>query len=161
MTGEIAGIFPVLRCCAVSKPGRPTDCTPELTAEFVKAVRSGASLTGAARYAGISLDSVRRWMTRGEAGEPAYAGFADGVNRALADVELRLATQLYARARQDPKLALAMLARRFPDEWGRTEKHEVSGPGGGALSVQFEDPSAELLRRLTRVADRGAAGGAG
>ena len=47
---------------------------------------------------------------------------------------------------------LAWLERRFPREWSRTERHELTGTDGGP--VQVEDFRARLAERAERIAAR-------
>ena len=35
----------------------------------------------------------------------------------------------------DWRAAMTYLERRFPDRWGRRQRHEVSGPDGGAIAI--------------------------
>ncbi|HRI45151.1 MAG TPA: hypothetical protein PLV39_13410 [Fimbriimonadaceae bacterium] len=39
----------------------------------------------------------------------------------------------------DAKIALEWLARRRREDWSPTQKHELSGPDGGAIQLQFAD----------------------
>jgi len=51
-----------------------------------------------------------------------------------------------------PYAAIAWLERRFPREWQRSERHELSGPDGGP--VQMEDFRARLSERAESLAAR-------
>jgi len=48
-----------------------------------------------------------------------------------------------------PTAVLAFLERRFPAEWSRTERHELTGAEGGP--VQVEDFRARLAERAERI----------
>ena len=51
-----------------------------------------------------------------------------------------------------PTAVFAFLERRFPQEWSRTERHELTGSDGGP--VQVEDFRARLTERAERIAAR-------
>jgi len=144
---------------AATRMGRPTACTPEVTADICKALSSGTSLTLAANYAGISLDSVRRWILRGDEGEEPYASFAEQVRKAEAGVLIALSAVALKGARDDPRLALRFLELHPRADMGRSQRHEVSGPGGAPLTVDL-DP-ARLHDRVAELLAKARAGDAG
>jgi hypothetical protein len=51
-----------------------------------------------------------------------------------------------------PTAVLAWLERRFPQEWSRTERHELSGPEGGPVEV--ENARDKLLKKLDAISER-------
>lgn len=150
------------------KMGRPTECTPEVTRKVAEALGVGSSLRVAAQFAGISKESVRVWLLRGEAGEEPYAAFWAAVQMARAGVQVDLARTVLDAAKGDPRLALRMLTLLPGTEWGQVERHEMSGPGGRPLPPQGIGAD-DLARRLdalaaraaARDAPRGAGGGTG
>ena len=93
--------------------------TAEVEAAIVEALTAGASRRAAANYAGVSVDSLERWMRR-------YAAFAATVTRAEARVELRASVTIrQAFEAGDWHAALAWLERRRRDEWGKVERVEI------------------------------------
>ena len=148
------------------KVGRPDGLTPEVAARIVQGVRTGAHLGVAAEAAGISYDTLRRWLKRGEAeSHGPYRELLEAVRRAEAEAELRHVA-LIDRAGQTKWPASAwILARRHPERWGQRaalapptdpsgdgDRDAVAGP-----DLDLSDPDARelfdaLLRR--RPADR-------
>ncbi len=95
---------------------RPSKFTPERRERFIAALGTGVFPETAARYAGWSPATLYRIL----AGDtPAHDAFRDEVRRVETELELRLAGTVTQAAFGDPRLALAMLERRFGDRWGR------------------------------------------
>jgi hypothetical protein len=69
--------------------------------------------------------------------ETPFAEFADAIQKAQADAETRNVA-LIAKAAQDGTWTAAAwwLERKYPERWGRKERHEVTGKDGGALTVK-------------------------
>ncbi len=57
---------------------------------------------------------------------PAHEAFRDEVRRVETELELRLAGTVTQAAFGDPRLALALLERRFGERWGRRAAPLVS-----------------------------------
>lgn len=103
---------------------------------------------------GIHRDTFYEWRRRGKVAaemrirdeiiphrERLYLQFSDAVEKALADGEVRdLATITKASRDTDRRpgqwtAAAWRLERRFPDRWGRRDRMEISGPGGGPIQT--------------------------
>jgi transposase len=121
--------------------GRRSKLTPELQAEFVELIRSGQFQYTVCAYVGITYDTFRRWMRRGEkelqrlsrggrrakAGEKEqpYAGFYLAVTQARAEAEVRNVVHLNKSS--DWRARAFWLERSFPKRWGKRDKLEVDG----------------------------------
>ncbi|HRJ96859.1 MAG TPA: hypothetical protein PLL78_09245 [Fimbriimonadaceae bacterium] len=114
------------------KAGRPPKRTDEVDARLVKALKLGATRVDACRYAGISEDTLARWIVK-------YADFAEMIERTEAEVAVRMSGTVVKAGQNDPHYALKWLERRRRAEWSPTQKHELSGPDGGAIMMQFQD----------------------
>jgi transposase len=132
--------------------GRPTKLTPQVQARIVQAIVGGNDITVAAAYAGIGKTTFYEWLERGRKeaarlaassrakpkdSETPFAEFADAIQKAQADAETRNVA-LIAKAAQDGTWTAAAwwLERKYPERWGRKERHEVTGKDGGALTVK-------------------------
>jgi len=73
--------------------------------------------------------------------------------RVVDGVEVERTTETIERQERQWSAAAWLLERRFPDEYARTVRSEVSGPDGGAIVVD-SSPTDVLLRRLAEMADR-------
>jgi hypothetical protein len=162
--------------------GRPSKLTPERSRRCFEALAAGASRRLAAQHAGIDLTTFERWMKR--RGEE-YANFAEGVVRAEEEAELSLVataqrcalggavltretvtrpdgTRIVHEtfAPPDGRLAVEILARRFPREWGRLDRIELSIKEraqslADELGMSVESVLAEAQRiALNTAADR-------
>lgn len=112
---------------------RPSKFTAERRERFLAALRTGVFPETAARHAGWSPATLYRIL---RATTPAHTEFRDEVRRVETELELRLAGTVTKAAFSDPRLALAMLERRFADRWGRR----------AALLGPKEQPSAEVTQ---------------
>lgn len=112
--------------------------TPEARAVILAVLGLGHFRGVAAQKAGIAPQTLSDWIASDE-------GFRLEVERAEADEEIRLLAKVREGAREDPRLALALLERRFRERWGRqapagsTGKDEggAAGGGSGAREVPF------------------------
>jgi hypothetical protein len=128
------------------KMGRPSKCTPEFIAAVCKQIRAGLSRRLACVRSGLAQGADGPWMQRGRNGEEPYATFVAEVSKAEADFLAGMTDVVVSGAADDPKLALAVLERRAPEDWAKTERTELSGPNGSAIRV--EDARAELAKIL-------------
>ncbi len=96
--------------------GRPERLTPERQERFLEAIRRGAFLDAAARYAGYSPSTHHRYM-KGET--PEHAAYRDAVRLALAELEVHLGGVIKLAADSSAYWALKLAEKRFPSHWGR------------------------------------------
>jgi hypothetical protein len=96
--------------------GRPSKFTPDRCERFLAALSTGVFPETAARHAGWSPATLYRILA---ASSPAHVAFRDEVRRVETELELRLAGTVTQAAFRDPRLALALLERRFGERWGR------------------------------------------
>ena len=144
--------------------GRHSKLTPEVEERIVSSIKSGNFRNTAAKWAGIDERTLRRWM---RAGSKSRKGpFKDFVRRVLEAekaAEMRCVALVMKAASGDAKHAEWWLERKYPQRWGRKERHEVTGKNGGALLHQAEglDPvealaDPQLRELLDAVAERAA-----
>lgn len=139
--------------------GRPTKLTPELQAKICDAIRAGNYCETAAAFGGIDKTTLYDWMRRGaRARHGIYADFSHAVEKALADAEAR-DVALIAKAAADGhwQAAAWRLERKFPDRWGRRERHQVDANIQGTVRVTPDYAIQELASLLAARAPRGGA----
>lgn len=110
--------------------GRPTKCTPELTAEFANLMAAGNYLETACDFLGIHKTTVYRWLNRAEAAlEATRADAEDDIHEDQVPedervfVDFRNATLAAAARAEVRNLALIQQASRDR----RVEKARVEG----------------------------------
>ncbi|MGG3737207.1 hypothetical protein [Aeribacillus pallidus] len=143
--------------------GRPSKLTPEIQKKIIDAVRAGNYMETAAAYAGISKDTLYRWLKQGaRAKSGKYKAFHDAIEKALAEAEVRDVMIIANAATSDWKAAAWRLERKFPDKWGRKEKLSADLNHSGQVTKREEydisithnilnDPeSKELAKQLLR-----------
>ena len=99
-------------------------------------LRLGHFREAAAQKAGISGSVLSRWIQEDE-------GLRAEVEAAEADEEIRLLARVRQGARDDPRIALALLERRFRARWspraspaaGKDDGAAGDGGGSGAREV--------------------------
>jgi hypothetical protein len=139
--------------------GRPTRLTPELQAKLCDAIRAGNYMETAAAFAGIRKATLHNWLRWGaRQTQGIYHAFSEAVEKALADSEAR-DVALIAKAAADGhwQAAAWRLERKFPDRWGRRERHQVDANIQGTVKVTPDDAIQELTRLLAARAPRGGA----
>lgn len=110
--------------------GRPTKLTPRTQTLITDLLSEGNTQIGACNAAGIAPATFYHWLERGEADTEAgkqtiYSDFVDAVTRAIGQSEAALVRFARNAASKDGRVALEMLARRFPDRWAT--KTQVNG----------------------------------
>ena len=110
--------------------GRPTKLTPEVQTKVVQAISGGNYRQVAAEWAGIPPDTLAHWMGRHR--EP-YLSFRHAVLEAEKTAEIRAVALVMKGAAEDPKHAEWWLERKFHERWGRRDRTEVTGAGGGPI----------------------------
>lgn len=164
--------------------GRPTKLTPERTDRILAAIRAGNYLNTACAYAGISYNTLRRWLTTADTPDATdeLREFREALERARAEAEIRLVGaavkaavggSLVRRSRRtlrdgtveedeqfappDGRTALEILSRSYggAERWTRRSAVEVSGAGGGPVQVEFASAISVLAERLAELGDGG------
>ena len=119
--------------------GRPTKLTPELSKQICDYVRMGNYVETAAALAGISKDSLYRWLKKGAVAKSGLLkGFSDAVQKAQAEAEARDVGLIGKAAKDQWQAAAWRLERKFPDRWGRKDKMTHVG-----------DPDAPIVIKTT------------
>jgi hypothetical protein len=118
---------------ANKKTGRPSKLTPEVKETIIQALRAGNYAETAARVAGIGPSTFFLWKQKGEAGEQPYADFLEAIAAAEAVAESRAVAIIANAMLQDAKHAEWFLERKLQKRWGRHDRTEVVGEGGGPV----------------------------
>ena len=130
--------------------GRPTKLTPELQAKICSAIQAGNFIEIAAAFAGIRKATLHNWLRRGaRQTQGIYHAFSEAVEKALADSEAR-DVALIAKAAADGQWQAAAwrLERKFPERWGRRERHQVEANIQGTVKVTADEAIEQLTRLL-------------
>lgn len=133
------------------RPGRPTKLTPETQAKICDAIRAGNYLETSAAFAGIDKSTLYAWLRKGAAAKRGiHVEFSRAIEKAMADAEARDVALIGKAAADGTWQASAWrLERKYPDRWGRTERHRIDAT---VISAEV-DPNAavaELARLLAR-----------
>lgn len=117
--------------------------TAQRRTRILEALRTGHSLTSAAALAGITRQTLYNWLARGEKSpDGQYGRFAQDVAVASAESADAAIKSVTGAFEDDWRAAMEFLSRRFPDEWGKRERHEVSGPKGEPIRIEVKWPNA-------------------
>jgi hypothetical protein len=145
---RVAAILVVISM-ADGRPGRRSQCTPELTEKFCEVIRAGNYMETAARVCGVPEDLVRVWMHRGgKQASGKFHDFANAVGQALAESEMGMVQIIQGQAKASWKAAAWYLERRFSERWGKKESVNVNGHidgltgDGGFLTTVADNPDA-------------------
>lgn len=149
--------------------GRPTKLTESLIQKICKLLHTGAYIETAAVACGIHKSTLYEWLKKSAAinrddneltpEESLLVMFSDAVERAMAESEITALRQIDAAARSGIWQAAAWrLERKFPNQWGRKIRAEISDPDDkpnepvydlGKLSDEQLRVFEELLKIIT------------
>jgi hypothetical protein len=123
--------------------GRETKLTPTVHKEIVKLIEGGNYTKTACAACGISEAVFYHWESKGriakEKGEKdsIYLKFLESIEEAKAKAAVRNVHIINKAALADAKHAEWWLERTDWKNWGRKDKHEVTGEGGGPVPIVF------------------------
>lgn len=119
--------------------GRPSKFTEATREKVLTALRMGHYRSVAAAYAGISHETLRRWLKEAEnpTADAEFRGFRDSVDVAEAQAEA-IDLGLIRQAARDGEWRAAAwrLERSHPDRWGKKDRSEVHVSGQIDHSVE-------------------------
>lgn len=127
--------------------GRPTKFTPDVRTRIISAIRNGNTYEASANYGGVSYDSFRGWLKRGEDdADGEFFEFFNAIKKAEAEAEIE-SVALIRRSAQDGQWQAAawFLERRKPSDWGRRDRHEVAQTN---LNINWDDLTENELERI-------------
>ncbi len=102
--------------------GAPSKLTPEIQEQIVKAISIGAYIETAAAYAGITKDTLYKWLKRGAKQRSGpYKNFSDAVGKAIAVAEMRDVQRIDKAGETQWQAVAWRLERKHPKKWGRKE----------------------------------------
>lgn len=135
--------------------GRPTKLTKDVEEMIVSAIRVGNYAVVAAQAAGVTESTFYRWLDRGEKQQRGkYCEFRESIKRAEAEAQVYAVAIVRRQMPESWQAAMTYLERKFPQMWGRRDRHEVSGTQGGPIKITeeaFADPTTrEVLHELVR-----------
>jgi hypothetical protein len=148
---------------AGKKTGRPTLLDDDRLEAITNALRNGAYIDHAAQAAGISTRTYHGWMERGrterdrinaglasDPDEAPFVQFLHSVERAQSEAAVDLLGEIANHARNGTWQAAAwILERKFPRQWGRFDRSEVTGAEGGP--VRLDVSTEDLERKVQRI----------
>ena len=117
-----------------STKGRDFAITEDDHDDLLQAAKTGLSLRGCARAAGVSHSQLRRYLD-------AHEEFRSSFERARAHGEAELIEGGLRDEDVDTSMAKFLLASSF--DYKKTEQREVTGEGGGPVSVDITETVVE------------------
>jgi hypothetical protein len=140
------------------KFGRPSLLTAETKARLLMAFELPHAQDDCARLAGISPRTLSKWLTRGRrATHGEYFDLVRDIELAIAKAKDSLITRVMTATRRRPDIALKVLARRWPYEWGPAAPREAAEPAKrpdmAAVRAKIEAKLDEIEQRMGLAAD--------
>lgn len=121
-----------------SKLGRKDKRQDEkFVANLCQALRSGNTKKNACLLAGCSETQLYKWLRDTDCdieGTLAHQ-FAESIKKSIAEAQNRNIVLIQKAAQNNWTAAAWYLERSDPSNWGRRDKHEVSGPDGGPIET--------------------------
>lgn len=111
--------------------GPSSTLTPTRIRSICAKIEKGVPQTAAAGALGIPKRTLDNWLKWGRAdgAEGIYLDFVEAVDRARSKFHASRAVQVVEHAEKDPRSAMFILERRFPDDWADQSK------AGGGVTV--------------------------
>jgi len=139
-----------------SYAGRQSKLNKTTLKEILKYITMGISFKDSCIYMGIGESTFYVWIQKGEKSiknktETIYREFVEGIRQAEIAGKLRRVGIIVKHENEDPKLALEMLARKYPEEFGRKEIIRQSID----MNVRAKSPQDELLEAEERAEELG------
>lgn len=139
--------------------GRRSKLTPELIADVRKLLsETGLFRRDVAARVGVCEQTFSLWFTQGQNDEPEYEPhrlFRQAVLEGEAECKERAHNLIFATAATNPKLALTLMARRWPEQYGRHDNVEDRSDQDKAADAQALRET--LLERLGKLLPEAAA----
>jgi transposase len=112
----------------MAKMGRPTVFDAEKAKIIIDVVRAGNYIETAANFAGVSVSTVRAWITSGARGESEeLADFSAAIYKADSEAEIRDIQTIGEASKTQWQAAAWRRERRAPQRWGRRDQVELNG----------------------------------
>lgn len=138
---------------------RTSSLTPETADKILGLIRAGNYVHIACAAVGIHKDTYYGWRERGKKGEEPYASFLHDLELAEAECEVLIVAEqrkaITSSDIQKSTAAMTFLDRRFRDRWGRKDRVEVTGQGGGPLAVSLQEIEEAKSAIAANVANAG------
>lgn len=109
--------------------GRPSKLNEDTKSRLLQAIRLGCTYDKACAFAGISYQTLRNWIKRGEQSTKGqYFDFVDELKKAEASAVVGWLAHIEKAAKDGTWQAAAWkLERRYPREWGKGDREEDNG----------------------------------
>ncbi len=122
--------------------------SPEVQERIVQALRIGAFIPTAAKYAGVSGGTLWRWMAEGKADEKSpYRELYEAVEKARAGCETHLLGLVYKAAQDGTWTAAAwLLERRHARRWAKKDLADAKKLILAATQSLYPDDPAEQMK---------------
>ena len=134
--------------------GRPTKLTKARKTRIIDAISIGSSLEIAARAGGVTYYTLRNWRLRGKEiaeklealgedeelvlskDDSMYLNFFNELEAANIEASQIWLSTIFSASTDDPSWAAWMLAKRFPDDYGASQKLIGAGTDG-AVKIEI------------------------
>ena len=123
-----------------TKIGRKIKLTPELIESFVKKLKVGSYAKYVAESEGITERCFYLWLERGSKAEKLHElrkkvpeserlffQFFQSVRRSEATAQITLTAMVFSQAKEDWRAALAIMSRKWPEQWAKKEYLDFKG----------------------------------
>ena len=124
--------------------GRPSKLTEDTKKKLEHALIACCTIAEACAYADIDDSTFRKWSERAradmEAGKDSeYVTFLTDITRAIEKAKPRLIMLLNKHAEKDYRANLAILERRYPEDWGKRESIKIDSKVDGSIRIIVEE----------------------
>lgn len=138
---------------------RPTKLNAQTQSMILAFISAGAPIQVACAAVGINKDTYFHWLKLAGQGRQAYIAFKEAVDKANAQAVVKNVRVVSKSAAAGVWQAAAWwLERRFPDEWARTERHEMTSASTLQLVPAGGRVTSPVFKALLGIHEKKAAG---
>lgn len=118
------------------KPGRPTKFTKEVQEKLLEGARRGYTIRAYCAYAGITQSCYYRWSKRKE---KKFRKFFKLLKIAEGEAEAVVFERIMSASAQQWQAAAWILERRYPEDYGRKTKTDLTSNSPVHIVVDLSD----------------------
>jgi len=135
--------------------GRKTKLTRKVQNAICASIRGGNYVEVSAQAAGITPQTLRNWMKRGEEeGEGPYFEFFEAVQKAKAEAQMKMVSIIEDASIDSWQAAAWWLERTDYKRWGRKDRAQVEHTGKDGGPIETIDRTALAAQEFDEILER-------
>jgi hypothetical protein len=115
--------------------GRPSKF-PKYSAQFLRHIESGQSISSAAGLSGLAESTVFSWLASARNAQGgAFSEFLERYTRARGKAQGKMIQEIREAGQQDWRAVAWLAEKMFPEVFSPKLRHELTGPDGAPITI--------------------------